>query len=100
MGDIADYYLNDADDWIDEPPRSTPLNQKGVDLTRPHFILWNPTSGLPPTVRFKSLKEAQAAAMKMVNRFPKDTFCICEVVGKAATAETPVKVTMLKRGRK
>lgn len=66
-----------------------------VDTTRPHYILWNPESTLPPTVRFGSWTDARDAAEVMARRFPKNTFHICKVIGGARTAETPVEVKML-----
>jgi len=56
---------------------------------QPFFILWNPDSELPPTVPFRSLKVAQAAAERMAREHG-GTFFVCRAVASAQREEAPV----------
>lgn len=41
------------------------------------YIIWNPSATRPPTTRFKTLKEAQDVAEKMMTKSPGEKFFVC-----------------------
>lgn len=52
----------------------------------PFFILWNPESSLPPTVRFRRRTDAYAVAERMAQEHG-GTFYVMQVDGRARRVE-------------
>lgn len=82
-----------------QAPWSGEWDPPAVDPRKPHYILWNPGSILPPTVRFSTVKNASDAAEVMANRYPGQTFHICKVVGHSLAPVEAVETEIYRGGK-
>ncbi len=65
------------------------MNNNGAEQ---HFyILWNPTSNLPPRVRLPTIREAETVAKDMAKKFPGQNFYICKVLCVAQTVQVELR---------
>lgn len=55
------------------------------------YIVWNPTSKLPPQKLFGSKKEALDVAKIMAKKNPGDLFVVCKLEASAVVGEAVVK---------
>lgn len=69
-----------------------------ADYREPEFyILWNPLSDRPPTVRISTRKEAERIAASMASRFGPQPFYICKAVGVSRVTYAPPETSKLRK---
>ncbi len=77
------------------PTPPNPYPNIGDSNVKAFYIIWNPSSARPPTVRFHNLEDAQKVAAMMVAKHG-ETFFVCKAVSCSEKAAMPVKTTVLK----
>ena len=89
--------------YLTEPYKEHLRDRTGVKPERnrvqvEEYVLWCPTSQLPPSVTYPTLAKAKEVATIMAKRHPGQEFKICGVVGSAqvVTEQVTTEVTTLK----
>lgn len=62
------------------------------------YILWNPSSDLPPKKVYSSRPEAIKAALSLANQGYADEVLVCKVVGRAEHPSVKAKYEDLSEG--
>ena len=70
--------------------------KRRLNMKKKFFILWSPESNLPPRKQFATRKEAEDVARIMTERYPQQTFCVCQVVSVTKVQTHPIKTVALK----
>ena len=101
----ARQHANEYAEWRLSTPYKACLQEnlrKRAEVPPPvkveEYILWCPTSTLPPSVTYPTVRKAREVAAIMAKRYPGQEFKICGVVGstQVVTEQVTTEVTTLK----